>query len=211
MLDDVVLIFTKPPNPGQVKTRLIPAIGEAAATQLYARLLQRQIDWICRKTPYDVQLWVASDTGHPLIQKLSERYPLSIHLQQGEDLGERMGHATQEVLKRYRHVVLLGVDCPALRAEHLRQAFAWLRAGEDAVICPAEDGGYVLLALRAWSEGLFRGHVWGTDTVAQTTRQAMSTSGWRWQELPELWDLDRPEDLQRLDWGLRQETLGLAE
>ena len=198
MLDDVVLIFTKPPCPGRVKTRLIPAIGEVAATKLYAHLLQRQIDWISRDTPYDTELWVTSDSSHPLLQKLVSEYPLSIHLQQGADLGERMGHAAAQALKRYRRVVLLGVDCPALTAGHLQQAFGWLRAGEDAVLGPAEDGGYVLLGLSTWNERLFQGHQWGAETVAQSTRRAFETSGWRWRELPMLWDLDRPGDLERL-------------
>ncbi|MCU7844428.1 MAG: TIGR04282 family arsenosugar biosynthesis glycosyltransferase [Candidatus Thiodiazotropha sp. (ex Monitilora ramsayi)] len=198
MPDDVVLIFTKPPCPGRVKTRLIPAIGEVAATKLYARLLQRQIAWIDRETPYDIELWVTSDSSHPLLQALESEYPLSIHLQQGGDLGERMGHAARQALKRYRRVVLLGVDCPALTAGHLQQAFGWLRAGEDAVLGPAEDGGYVLLGLNKWSEQLFQGHQWGAETVAQSTRRAFEAMGWRWRELPLLWDLDRPGDLERL-------------
>jgi rSAM/selenodomain-associated transferase 1 len=211
MLDDVVLIFTKPPIPGEVKTRLIPILGEAAATRLYSRLLQRQIDWICQETSYDVELWVASEIDHPLIKALAQEHKLSLHRQQGEDLGRRMGHATREALKRYRRVVLLGVDCPALTPQHLQQAFAWLGSGEDAVLGPAEDGGYVLLGLQAWCEDLFKGHDWGGNSVAETTRQVLKTAGWHWQELPMLWDLDRPEDLDRLDRSLIEAPLGLAE
>ncbi|MCU7809858.1 MAG: TIGR04282 family arsenosugar biosynthesis glycosyltransferase [Candidatus Thiodiazotropha sp. (ex Notomyrtea botanica)] len=198
MQDNAVLIFAKAPYAGQVKTRLIPAIGERAATELYARLLEREIAWIVNETPYDIELWVSPDTTHPLLQSLAQAHPLSLFVQQGKDLGERMGYAARQALKRYRRIVLLGVDCPALTADHLQQTFDWLIAGEDAVIGPAEDGGYVLLGLNAWDDSLFHGHEWGKETVAESTRQAVSKIGWRWRELPVLWDLDRPSDLQQL-------------
>ncbi|MCU7797989.1 MAG: TIGR04282 family arsenosugar biosynthesis glycosyltransferase [Candidatus Thiodiazotropha sp. (ex Myrtea spinifera)] len=198
MQDNAVLIFAKAPYAGQVKTRLIPAIGERAATKLYTHLLEREIAWIANETPYDIELWVSPDTTHPLLQSLAKRHSLSLLVQQGEDLGERMGYAARQALKSYRRIVLLGVDCPALTANHLQQTFDWLSAGEDAVIGPAEDGGYVLLGLNAWDDSLFHGHEWGKETVAETTRQALSEIGWRWRELPTLWDLDRPSDLQQL-------------
>lgn len=198
MQDNAVLIFAKAPYAGQVKTRLIPAIGERAATKLYTHLLEREIAWIANETPYDIELWVSPDTTHPLLQSLAKRHSLSLLVQQGEDLGERMGYAARQALKSYRRIVLLGVDCPALTADHLQQTFDWLSAGEDAVIGPAEDGGYVLLGLNAWDDSLFHGHEWGKETVAETTRQALSEIGWRWRELPTLWDLDRPSDLQQL-------------
>ncbi|MCU7827784.1 MAG: TIGR04282 family arsenosugar biosynthesis glycosyltransferase [Candidatus Thiodiazotropha sp. (ex Myrtea sp. 'scaly one' KF741663)] len=198
MQDNAVLIFAKAPYAGQVKTRLVPAIGERAATKLYSQLLEREIAWIANETPYDIELWVSPDTTHPLLQSLAKRHSLSLFVQQGEDLGERMGYAVRQSLKRYRRIVLLGVDCPALTANHLQQTFDWLTAGEDAVIGPAEDGGYVLLGLNAWDDSLFHGHEWGKETVAETTRQALSKIGWRWRELPTLWDLDRPSDLQQL-------------
>ncbi|MCU7806710.1 MAG: TIGR04282 family arsenosugar biosynthesis glycosyltransferase [Candidatus Thiodiazotropha sp. (ex Semelilucina semeliformis)] len=198
MQDNAVLIFAKAPYAGQVKTRLIPAIGERAATKLYTHLLEREIAWIANETPYDIELWVSPDTTHPLLQSLAKRHSLSLLVQQGEDLGERMGYAARQALKSYRRIVLLGVDCPALTADHLQQTFDWLSAGEDAVIGPAEDGGYVLLGLNAWDDSLFHGHEWGKNTVAETTRQALSEIGWHWRELPTLWDLDRPSDLQQL-------------
>ena len=106
-----------------------------------------------------------------------------------------MGHAAEEALARHRRVLLLGVDCPALTAEHLHQAFSWLEAGQDAVLGPAQDGGYVLLGLNRFHPVLFEGHGWGGADVAHTTRMAMRQIGWRWRELPLLWDLDRPDDL----------------
>jgi rSAM/selenodomain-associated transferase 1 len=203
MSDSAVLIFARTPLPGRVKTRLIPALGVAGATQLYSGLLRREIEWIARETPYDIELWVTPDESHPLLQELSHRYALRLYLQQGEDLGARMGYAAEQALRRHQRVLLLGVDCPALTATHLKQAVSWLEAGEDAVLGPAEDGGYVLLGLKRFHPTLFRGHTWGGADVAQTTRQAMRRIGWCWRELPLLWDLDRPHDLAQF------QTLGI--
>jgi len=132
------------------------------------------------------------------LQRLSHRYGLPLHLQRGDDLGQRMAYATRQALKRYAKVVLLGVDCPALTVAHLRQAFSGLSEGVEAVLAPATDGGYVLLALNRCDERLFQGHQWGEESVAESTRVALRHLGWRWRELPPLWDLDRPEDLPKL-------------
>jgi len=203
MHDSVVLIFAKTPQGGQVKTRLIPAIGEQAATRLYIDLLEREVEWIAEELACPMELWVTPDMEHPVLQQLAQRHALPIFLQQGDDLGQRMEYACRQALAHYRQIVLLGVDCPALTAQHLSQAFSWLSEGADAVLGPAQDGGYVLLALRRCDQQLFQDHRWGEDDVAESTRASLRRLGWEWRELPMLWDLDRPEDLPRL------ESLGL--
>ncbi|MES9992985.1 MAG: TIGR04282 family arsenosugar biosynthesis glycosyltransferase [Candidatus Thiodiazotropha sp.] len=193
-----VLIFAKAPVEGMVKTRLIPALGAEVVTRLYGRLLLRLVDWIRNQTPYGVELWVTPDRAHPVWGQLVEQYSVPIYLQQGDDLGERMGAAAESALACHHQVILVGVDCPALAAHHLRQVNHWLNDGDDAVLGPAEDGGYVLLGLNRYHRRLFEGHDWGSGTVADSTRTALDELGWHWRELPELWDLDRVEDLQRL-------------
>ena len=198
MLDDAVLIFAKTPRTGRVKTRLIPALGEHAATELYVSLLRRELGWIAGETPYAIELWVTPELEHPVLHDLLRRHRPRLRLQQGDDLGARMSHAAREALGRYRRVALIGVDCPALNAEHLRRTFRWLEGGSDAVLGPAEDGGYVLLGLSRWDARLFTGHAWGGSEVAETTRRCFDECGFTWRELSPLWDLDRPEDLPRL-------------
>jgi uncharacterized protein len=205
MSDSAVLIFTKSPVPGQVKTRLSPALGEEGAARLYTTLLRREVAWIAQQTSYAMELWATPDTGHPVLRELSQCHRLPILQQQGNDLGERMGHAVREALTRFKRVVLLGVDCPALTPGDLHRAFDWLAQGADAVLGPADDGGYVLLGLRQSHPALFQGHAWGSESVAATTREALRRIGWQWRELPPLWDLDRPEDLakyRRLERGV---------
>jgi glycosyltransferase A (GT-A) superfamily protein (DUF2064 family) len=85
-----------------------------------------------------------------------------------------------------------------LRPAHLRRASRWLAGGADAVLAPAEDGGYALIALRRVSPRLFADIDWGGPRVMAQTRERLAALGWRWRELPTLWDVDRPEDVARL-------------
>ncbi|MEJ2621443.1 MAG: TIGR04282 family arsenosugar biosynthesis glycosyltransferase [Candidatus Thiodiazotropha sp.] len=198
-----VLVFSKLPEAGRVKTRLIPALGAVGAAKLYARLLERQLGWLTAEAGYPVLLWLTPSMDHPLIQQWAKSPTLSLFLQQGGDLGQRMMYAARSALQHYQQVVLLGVDCPALTPRHLQQAFAWLESC-DAVLGPARDGGYVLLGLKSAPECLFKDHRWGQADVAETTRLAMRQLRWDWRELPLLWDLDRAEDLEQLH------TLGIT-
>ncbi len=194
-----ILIFAKAPVAGQVKTRLIPALGREGATRLYTQLLHNLVHRLAKEKLASIELWCAPDTTHPEFQKWKLLYPgLTLHVQQGIDLGERMAYAVAEARRRHRHLILIGIDSPALTISMLEQVFDWLEEGMDAVLGPAEDGGYVLLGLKQSADCLFQDIPWGSEVVGQMTRQCMRQMQWQWRELPELWDLDRPEDLVRL-------------
>ena len=108
-----------------------------------------------------------------------------------------MHHAAIASLAGAPRVLFIGTDCPALTAADLRAAADAL-AANDAVLIPAEDGGYVLLGLNRWDAQLFTDIEWGSDQVLSVTRARLATLNWRWRELPALWDVDRPEDYSRL-------------
>src|SRR5262249_28689894 len=95
-------------------------------------------------------------------------------------------------------VIVIGTDCPALLPSHLHQAADVLRDGNDAVVIPAEDGGYVLIGSLRPQPSLFSGMTWGVDSVMAETRRRLANGRLTWGELPLLWDVDRPEDLARL-------------
>jgi glycosyltransferase A (GT-A) superfamily protein (DUF2064 family) len=71
------------------------------------------------------------------------------------------------------------------------------------VLLPADDGGYGLIAARRIDTSLFHNISWGTHRVMAQTRNALSRLDWSWAELDTLWDIDRPQDLQRLRTDLR--------
>ena len=191
-----ILLFAKAPRAGEVKTRLIPAIGARSAANLYAELLQRTLQQVLTGLA-PLQLWCSPDTSHPLFRRAGEGAQVSLHRQTGDDLGARMGYAARSALAGATSVLLVGGDCPVLDRCHLRSALQWLDAGDDAVLGPAEDGGYVLLGLKRHHPDLFSGIEWGQDSVLRVTRQRLRQLGWNWRELETLWDLDRLPDLQR--------------
>ena len=107
-----------------------------------------------------------------------------------------MGRAFASALRRHRPVILIGTDCPVLRPGDLRRADRWLRGGCDAVLAPAEDGGYALIGMRRILPGIFERIPWGEAGVYAATAERLA--GRRWRALRTVWDVDRPEDLDRL-------------
>jgi hypothetical protein len=114
---------------------------------------------------------------------------------QGEgDVGERMACA----LERFRPAILVGCDCAAFTPDHLQRAANALAEGADIVLTPAEDGGYVLVGVRASQPGLFAGMTWSHPGVLRETRVRAAALGLSLVEMETLWDVDRPADLERL-------------
>jgi len=178
-----VCLFTRWPEPGRAKTRLIPALGAQGAADLHRRLTERTVATVLasglqcevRSTgadPADFTAWLGVAT-----------------IDQGDgDLGARLARAAAEC-----PVLLIGADCPDLTTAHLRAAAAALEK-TAAVIGPAEDGGYWLLGLAAPAPAAFERIDWGGPQVfAQTVARLAAPP----VILDTLADLDRPEDLLR--------------
>jgi len=198
-----VIVFAKAPEPGKVKTRLIPALGEAGAAALHRRLVMHSLRAAQDAELGPVELWCAPDTRHAFFGECERDFGVSLHTQCEGDLGARMRRAFEEVLRRAKHAILVGSDIPALSARYLRDAERALSRAHDAVIGPAEDGGYVLIGLARCDPELFRDIPWGEPEVLAETRRRIAALRWRCLELPTLWDVDRPEDLERLPEEMR--------
>jgi len=186
-----IAIFAKVPQPGLAKTRLAPMLGADGAAALQAHLIERAL---CKARAVDgaeVCLWLSGDTS-----RYAAPLQASWAAQEGSDLGARMAHAFVVTLARARACVLIGTDCPALEPVHLQRAFEELERSDVAVI-PAEDGGYVLIALKTPQPSLFANIAWGVPTVMQATRARIEAAGLRAAYLPPLPDLDTPADLVR--------------
>ncbi len=193
------MIFAKAPTPGRVKTRLVPALGEQAAAALHRQLAERTLGTALAAGLGQVELWCAPETEDAFFAACAKQHGVELRAQGKGDLGMRMARALESALAQGSVGLLIGSDCPALTAEYLREAAAALREGCDAVIGPAEDGGYVLIGLaRGPAAPLFEDMVWGGATVMEETRRRLAGRKLRWRELATLWDVDRPEDLARL-------------
>ena len=183
-----LVLFTRYPQPGQAKTRLIPALGAAGAAELHRRLTEATLATLLA-TGLKVELWV---TGAPVAAFeawLGTTTP--IRPQGCGDLGARMDRAL-----RPTPAILVGSDLPTLGASHITAAAALLAGGKVA-LGPAEDGGYYLIGLTAPAPFLFAAMVWSTSGVLAETRRRLEANAVAYALLPTLPDLDRSEDLAR--------------
>lgn len=194
-----IAILAKAPVPGLAKTRLIPLLGAAGAARAQRRFTLDTLATACHAALGPVTLWCAPDARHRFFRAASRAFDVALRPQPEGDLGRRMRHAfdVHFAAMPQRPLVLVGTDCPALTAAHLRQAAQALQS-RDAVLVPAQDGGYVLIGLRRPLPGLFEGIAWSTPQVLAQTRAALAAGGHGWAELPALWDIDEPADWLRL-------------
>ena len=209
-----VILFTKAPVPGAVKTRLCPPLTFDEAASLHGTLV---LDTIERATGLpDVTLYVAGapDLAHPFFKVLEGRYGARLLPQEGEDLGARMSGAMQKAFSLgHRRVVLIGTDLPNLTRGHLSEAVNDL-GHHDLVLGPTLDGGYYLIALSRPVPELFYGPAWSTTTVLEETKKKAANLGLSVALLPTLRDLDDLEDLNAFtklagkDKGLSKRTAG---
>ena len=195
-----IAVFAKAPVPGAVKTRLAALLGPEGAAGLQSGLVRHALSAATQSRVGPVELWCSPDETHPFFERCAREFGVTLERQRGDDLGQLMRHAFDASHARDHALILIGADCPALDAAALRE--------HDAVIAPAEDGGYVLVGLSRPAPELFETIAWGESAVMAQTRLRLSQSGASWMELPTLWDIDRPEDYARLQQsGLLREVL----
>ncbi len=194
-----LIIMTRYPEPGRVKTRLIPALGANGAARLHRQMVEYTLATVknlSSVTAAGIFIFFQGGSRELMAEWLGDGVE---YLPQVEgDLGDKMRAALQTVFNRgFEEVIMIGSDCPAIDAEILAQAFSGLsRAG--MVIGPAADGGYYLLGLKQVYEPLFEKIDWGSGVVLRQTLSAARKVGLRVQSLSELRDIDRPEDLKQL-------------
>ncbi len=193
--DACIVQFAKTPELGMVKTRLRGVLGDRGCLALHKALVEHQF---CRQRSSllaPLELWVSSRQGLSFAKQLIGSGEQRLAVQAGGDLGARMSNCFEDRLECYRYVILIGSDCPSMDAAYVERAILALRAGADAVIGPASDGGYVLIGLRRMDTRLFEGVPWGTNQVLEVTRNKLDRMGWQLGMLTTLSDIDRPGDL----------------
>ena len=198
-----LVIFAKAPIPGQVKTRLCPALTADEAATLHGSFvldtLERTKVAVSKfKLPVDRFLACAPSSTHVFFRIMEARHGVTLLDQQGEDLGSRMRQAFDTLFARgYRQVYLVGTDVPSLPLTHYRDAVASLTR-HDLVIGPARDGGYYLIGLTQPRPELFTNIPWSTDRVMALTQQKAVAAGLKTALLPPWSDVDTIDNLHAL-------------
>lgn len=160
-----LIIFTRNPELGKVKTRLATTIGDAAALEVYHKLLEHTVD-ITQTLKVDKFIFYSEQ-----IQE-NDHWDTTIYykeLQKGTNLGERMHHAFELLFKKgYRQIIIVGSDIFELTTKNIQEAFTGLDTA-NFVVGPALDGGYYLLGMNTLNKSLFKHKKWGTSTVLKAT------------------------------------------
>ena len=196
--DAALVLLTKAPIPGTVKTRLCPPLTPDEASTLHGSLVLDALERLPRMTKkprLDCFMACAPSSEHVFFQVIKQRFGITLLDQVGETLGDRMSEACRALfLRGYRAVLLTGTDLPSVHDTLYVDALHLLEES-DVVIGPALDGGYYLLALKRPGPELFQGIPWSTSEVLKTTQEKAAARGWQVRLLPPQRDLDTVEDL----------------
>lgn len=185
-----LIIFTRNPELGKVKTRLATTVGDESALKIYKFLIQHTAD-ITAKVQADKFVFY-SEKIHK--DDTWDNNVYSKKLQKGDDLGVKMYNAFTEVFSLgYDQAIIIGSDMHDLNTEDLNNAFSELE-DHDYVIGPAKDGGYYLLGMKQPNQAIFNKKQWGKDAVLKDTLEDLKNENVK--KLEERNDVDYYSDIR---------------
>lgn len=197
MRGEAIILFTRVPVPGMVKTRLMGALTGVQCAALHAAFLCDVYEK-CLAAKKAVRLYYTGGS-HALLPEPVRGAALFKQADGG--LGDKMRLAFEETLHEHSAAVLIGSDLPALTADILTEAFGLLEKN-DAVIGPAADGGYYLIGMKKYLPRLFSVETYGGADVLAATEAAAKEAGITLARAAECRDVDTPEDLEILAQGV---------
>ena len=195
-MKNAIICFTRVPQPGKTKTRLMGLLSGEQCAQLHWAFLR---DLSILYKGIDADLFVFH-TPDPDWKSLREVFPMAraFYPQTGDGLGDKMNHALNTVLALgYEAVVLTGADLPAMTASHIQSGFDAL-ACADVTIGPTSDGGYYLVGIKVPAPYLFEHQTYGSGSVFANAVSAVETAGKTFCPALSCDDVDTPEDLRAL-------------
>lgn len=195
-----VLIFARYPEPGSVKTRLIPALTPRVAARLHRRMTEHVLETVrttqrLHGSRADLKITICYTGARRRDFRAWLGTDLSFVKQAPGDLGLRMLGAFKKALHNDSGAVIgIGADVPGITPDILKKAVEGLRQ-KDMVLGRAHDGGYYLIGMKSLHPSVFEGIDWGTDRAYEQTREKIRHLGLAVADMPPLSDVDRPEDL----------------
>ena len=190
-------VFARIPEPGRVKTRLVPPLTEHGACELYTAFVADLFRRLGRLKKVDTTVFYAGGADPSALARLAPAR-FAFAAQQGETLGDRLTSAFAQLLGRPGSIaVAIGSDSPDVPLSYIKQAFLKLKH-RDVVLGPASDGGYYLVGLNRELPELFAGPEWSTEGVLERTLETIETRSLRGSLLPLWYDVDDAASLALL-------------
>lgn len=188
MESNILIIFSKDPIVGQVKTRIGEKVGYSLARDIYLEML-RYTSEVIKQLNFQKVLFTPSG------RKNFAWGQVRTYKQEGNDLGERMSKAFEDIFNHeVEKICLVGSDNFEISPEIIEEAYQKLDH-YDVVIGPSRDGGYYLIGLKQPFIPLFKGIEWSTDRVLKTTLKILKQAGKSVFLLSELRDCDEIGDI----------------
>jgi rSAM/selenodomain-associated transferase 1 len=197
-----LIIFTRYPEIGKTKTRLIPLLGAKGAADFQRKMTEETIKkakLLCTKISVELEVHFTGGNEELMCEWLGK--DLIFKKQVKGDLGLKMYTAFKESFNKkegQKRVIIIGIDCPDLDELILEKAFN-VEPIYDLIIGPANDGGYYLIGLNRVISQLFNNIKWGTSEVLQSTETIANQLSLKTYNLPLLNDIDTPEDFHLLN------------
>jgi hypothetical protein len=194
--------MAKAPRAGEVKTRLIGALGPEDAKGLYVAFLSDAFalmeDVREERENLALALCYTPEGDEEAFEEVEREGSLMIP-QRGENLGERLTNCFADLFALgFESVVVIGADSPTLPGEFVFDAFECFESDDDVVIGPAEDGGYYLVGMRKLHKRIFEDVPWGGPDALRATTERAREAELNLVLLPEWRDVDTPEDFEKL-------------
>jgi len=191
--DKLLIVFLRNPLLGKVKRRIAAVLGDKKAYDIYVDLLVHTRA-ICDTLAIHKAVYYSDyiDNADIWNNNMYEKF-----LQKGKDIGERMYHVFEDVLKDYKKAVLIGSDIPGITKPILEHAFQELEKS-DMVIGPAKDGGYYLIGMKKPIKNVFEKKIWGSSSVLDDTISDLKKIKHTYSLLDQLVDMDTVKDIDEM-------------
>ncbi len=194
---NAIIIFTRLPCKGKVKTRLAKTKGENFAVKFHRTCAEHTFNE-CKKLisdTNDVYIFY-SDVSEKEKMKRWAGKNFSYHQQEGADIGERMCNAFKIIFGAgAKKIILIGTDIPDISSQLITKAVISLD-NYDAVLGPAMDGGYYLIGMKKMYDFLFKKINWSTDKVLSDTIIRLKKNNIKTKLIKKLFDIDTEENLE---------------
>jgi len=200
-----IVIMTKVPQAGKVKTRLQPYLTARQSAEISVCFLQ-DTEAKAKTVTQNLIIAFSPIEMKNLLIDILQTEPILVE-QKGENLGERMFHAFEFAFSCDSDaVVMIGTDSPTFPAKFIEQAFMFLETQSNAVLGKTEDGGFYLIGLRKSDKRIFENVEWSSPKSFEQTKQNIENLNLKLREIPVWYDVDTSEDLERLEKELAENS-----